>query len=78
MNQRKITHSMIERLIYIDWAVRNNTYPNSTKLSKILEVSVPTISRDIEFLKDRMYAPLKYNYLKKGYFYDEKFELFKN
>ena len=77
MKQRNFTHTMIERLIYIDSAIRNNTYPNSTKLSKILEVSVPTISRDIEFLKDRLCAPIKYNYMKKGYFYDENFELFK-
>ena len=68
MKQRKYTHSMIERLLYIDSEVRNKKYPNSSKLSKVLEVSVPTISRDIEFLRDRLLAPLKYNYAKKGYF----------
>ena len=77
MNQRTFTHSMIERLIYIDYAIRNKMYPNSTKLSESLEVSISTISRDIEFLKDRMCAPIKYNYIKRGYFYDESFELFK-
>jgi predicted DNA-binding transcriptional regulator YafY len=36
------------------------------------EVSIATISRDIEFMKDQLDAPIKYDALQRGYFYEKK------
>ena len=75
-NSKKIsTHSMIERMIFINNIIRTGSYPNTPKLSKQLEVSIATISRDIEFLRDRLKAPIAYDAFHKGYFYTTPYNL---
>nr|WP_252722927.1 HTH domain-containing protein [Treponema pedis] len=50
-------------------------YPSCTRLPEKLECSVPTISRDIEFLRDRFNAPIEYSALKKGYRYTREYDI---
>lgn len=76
MRENKFTHGMIERLIFINKTLNAEIYPNTPKLAKQLEVSIATISRDIEFLRDRLNAPIEYNYERKGYYYSEKYHLY--
>lgn len=61
-------HSLF-RLHKIDQLIRQKTYPNVPVLSRYLEVSTRTIERDLEFLRDRLGAPLKYDPKRRGYFY---------
>ena len=75
MKNYKNTYGIIERLLFINEKLYSNKYPNSSTLAKDLEVSVTTISRDIEFLRDRLKAPIKYCYTNKGYYYFEPFNL---
>ena len=49
--------------------------PNSKQLAFDNEVGIATISRDIEFLKNRFDAPIEYDAKKRGYFYAEDFEM---
>lgn len=72
------TRSMIEWIIFINKKIGSGTYPNTPKLSKELEVSVATISRDIEFLRDRLNAPIAYDTFRKGYFYTMPYNLIEN
>lgn len=72
------TRSMIERIIFINKKIGDGTYPNAPKLSKELEVSIATISRDIEFLRDRLNAPIEYDSYYKGYFYAMPYSLIEN
>ena len=76
MRGTKFTHGMIERLIFINKTLNSDAYPNTPKLAKQLEVSIATISRDIEFLRDRLNAPIEYNHERKGYYYSEKYHLY--
>lgn len=66
MKETKPNHQMLERLIYIHKRIKAGKYPNCTFLSKKLECSIPTINRDIEFLRDRFLAPIEYESAKKG------------
>lgn len=72
---RAITHQMLERLTYIHNRIKAGCFPKTSELAKELECSVPTISRDIMFLRDRFNAPIVYNAQKKGFYYSEKYEM---
>lgn len=65
-----------ERYYWFHNQVKEGKFPNSQKLSTKFEISPKQAQRDIEFMKDRLFAPLEYDSKKKGYYYlDEKFEL---
>lgn len=68
--RKEITnHREIERIVYIHEEIAAGKYPNTTKLAEALECSTSTISRDLEFLKDRCYAPYEYDSTKRGFYY---------
>lgn len=70
------THREIERIVEIHELISNGKYPTTGKLAKLLECSTSTISRDLEFLRDRLYAPYEYDTSKRGYYYtDPNFQL---
>lgn len=61
----------LERFIWFDSKVRGNRYPNAFKLAEEFEVSPKTAQRSIEYFRDRLLAPLQYDYTKRGYFYED-------
>ena len=69
------SHLMLERLSKIHAKIKSGCYPNTKQLAYDNEVSIPTISRDIEFLRDRFGAPIEYDATQRGYFYEEEFEM---
>ena len=75
--RKKITnHREIERIVYIHEKIAADKYPNTTNLAEDLECSTSTISRDLEFLKDRCQAPYEYDSNKRGVYYtDSNFQL---
>ena len=66
------------RILEIDEIIRTDSYPNATTLSKRFEVSKSTIQRDMDFLRDRYNAPLKYDEVKHGFYYTDKSFFVKN
>ena len=69
-------HRAIERIFEIHEQISNGKYPTTGKLAKLLECSTSTISRDLEFLRERCYAPYEYDSSKRGYYYtDPNFQL---
>jgi predicted DNA-binding transcriptional regulator YafY len=71
-DQHTLTRAALPRIYFIDKEIASGKYPNCVKLAKAYETSVPTISRDIEFMRDRLDAPIEYDYQRKGYYYTEK------
>lgn len=63
--------AVMRRIHYIDEKISAGRYPNATSLAKELECNARTIQRDIEYMKDSLYAPLEYDHTKKGYYYTE-------
>lgn len=59
------------RLLFIDSKLRENAYPNSVSLAREWEVSGRTISRDIDYLRDELGAPIEYDRKHNGYYYTE-------
>jgi proteasome accessory factor B len=53
-------------------------FPNCRKLSDELEVSTKTIQRDIDFMRDRLGLPIKYDQLHFGFVYTEPVTHFPN
>lgn len=65
------TRPRVYRFSYIDKKVKAGRYPNSCALADDLGVSRRTILRDVEFMKDSLYAPLEYCPKNRGYYYTE-------
>jgi predicted DNA-binding transcriptional regulator YafY len=62
----------LPRIYRIDAEIAAGKFPNSAYLAKICEASVSTISRDVEFMRDQLLAPIEYDALNRGYYYTEK------
>lgn len=58
------------RLQTIDESIRKGHYPNCEFLAKTCRVTVRCINRDIEFMRDRLKAPIAYDARQRGYYYD--------
>lgn len=50
-----------ERFLWFHERVKATGYPNAAHLSEKFEISPRTAQRDIEFMRDRMFAPLLYS-----------------
>ncbi len=61
-----------ERFLWFDREVRKQRYPNATSLSRQFSISRKTAQRNIEFMRDRLGAPLKYDSRLKGYYYEDR------
>ncbi|MBK1879430.1 helix-turn-helix transcriptional regulator [Pelagicoccus mobilis] len=74
-NDSKI-HSLkrpaIERMLRIHQELKTGSYPNCTTLAREMEVSTKTISRDLDFMRDRMLLPLEYHQSKHGFYYTKE------
>lgn len=60
----------IERILHIDKLLREDTYPSRKEIAETFEVSVKTIERDLEYMRDRLGAPLDYDRERRGFYYD--------
>ncbi len=67
-----VQRSRFARIYYIDQQLRNQQYPNVPKLAEKWEVHRRTIERDIEFMRDRLGAPIAYSRHRMGYYYTKK------
>ena len=65
-----------ERYHWFHGQTKAGRFPNAKKLSERFELSEKQAQREIDFMRDRLYAPLSYNPTKKGYEYeDDSYEL---
>ena len=56
----------------IDRKIASGMYPNCKELAEEYEAHISTIIRDIDFMRDRLFAPIEYSALHRGYYYSEK------
>jgi proteasome accessory factor B len=59
----------IRRFATIDAAIRSGKFPNAPKLAREMEVSLRTVMRDLEFMRDQLGAPMEYHPVKRGFYY---------
>ncbi len=67
--------SVLERVFYFHREILKGKYPNSRTLADQFEISTATSKRDINYLRDRLAAPLHFNPQKNGFEYNEGFHL---
>lgn len=65
------TKSQFSRLLALDREIREGRHPNCLTFSADWEVSQKTVQRDIDFLRDQLRAPIKYDREKKGFYYTD-------
>ncbi len=66
--------SQMERLVWIDKAIRAKGGVSAAQIAERFEVSARQAKRDIEYLKWRIDAPIQYDRKKKLYIYREPFD----
>ncbi len=59
------------RLLAIDEALRSQTFPSMKQLSSLLEKHPRSVSRDLQFMKEQLQAPINYSHEKNGYYYTD-------
>lgn len=59
----------LERMMRIHRMIEDREYPNCTKMSALFEMSVRTLKRDIEFMKDSLRMPIEFDVQKNGYYF---------
>ncbi|MEW6670500.1 MAG: WYL domain-containing protein [Thermodesulfobacteriota bacterium] len=64
--------SLFERFLWFHSWVKAVKYPNARILAEKFEITRKTAQRDIEFMRDRMRAPLVYVAQQRGYEYEDK------
>ena len=62
----------VPRIYWIDEEIASGKYPNSDDLARMYETSISTISRDIDFMRVMLNAPIEYDAFHRGYYYSEK------
>ena len=67
--------SVLERVFYFHREILKGRYPNSRTLADHFEISSATAKRDINYLRDRLVAPLHFNPQKNGFEYNAGFHL---
>lgn len=64
-----------ERIQWLHKQIFEDRYPNAFRISEKFEISHRQAQRDIDYLKNKMSAPVAYDPVKKGFFYTEPFSL---
>ena len=62
--------SQFERVYHIDRLLRGRVAPDKQRLLSVLEVSAPTLKRDLEYMRSRLGAPIVWDRACGGYRYD--------
>lgn len=60
-----------ERYFWFHGQIKASLYPNAKKLAEEFEISPKQAQRDIDFIRDRLGAPLKFNRERNGYEYEK-------
>lgn len=68
-------HLIYERYLWFDAEVKKGRYPNARRLAEEFEISERTARRHIEFMRERLNAPLVYDPRRRGYSYETPFSL---
>ncbi len=66
----------LERMIRFHNLIQEATYPNCTRLAKEFEVTVRTVMRDLDFMRDRLQLPIQFDGQRNGFYYTETVDQF--
>ena len=64
-----------DRIQWFHKKVSERCFPNAAHLAEKFEISHRQAQRDVEYLKNKLGAPLEYSSMNKGYYYSTRFVL---
>jgi predicted DNA-binding transcriptional regulator YafY len=67
--------SNLHRIQWIDNQIRESHFPNCTTIAAQFEITRRQASRDVEYLRYSLGAPVEYDHERRGYAYGEEFEI---
>jgi predicted DNA-binding transcriptional regulator YafY len=70
--RESLPKSALARIYFIDRKIAAGSYPTVRSLAEEYEAGTATICRDIEFMRYRLDAPIKFSHKYNGYYYEEK------
>jgi len=70
--RQSLPKTALPRIYRIEKEIASGKFPNSDGLARLLETSISTISRDIEFMRDQLGAPIEYDAQNRGFYFTEK------
>jgi len=65
-----------ERMMRFHNLIKEESFPNCTRLANEFEVSLRTIMRDVDFMRDRLNLPIEFDSRHNGYYYTQPVEQF--
>lgn len=65
-----------ERMLIIHEKIKAGGYPNCVRMAAEMEVSLRTVKRDVEFMRDRFRLPIEYDEVKHGFYYTRPVDRF--
>jgi predicted DNA-binding transcriptional regulator YafY len=71
-DRKNMPKTALPRIYFIDREIASGKYPNTRTLAEAYETGTATISRDIEFMRDMLDAPIEYDFKRKGFYYTKK------
>jgi predicted DNA-binding transcriptional regulator YafY len=74
IQEQECAMSHMERIFFIDREIRNNGKVTVNHVADEYEVSTRQVKRDIEYMRERLNAPLEWSHEKSGYVYAKAFE----
>ena len=75
-NLQPFSRPPLERMMRFHNLIKEESFPNCTKLAQEFEVTVRTVMRDLDFMRDRLMLPIEFNTQRNGFFYTEPVEQF--
>lgn len=67
--------SNLHRIQWIDDQIRREKYPNCSDIARRFEISRRQASRDIEYLRYSLGAPIEFDPARQGYYYESAFSI---
>ena len=65
-----------ERMMRFHNLLKDESFPNCTRLAREFEVTIRTMMRDVDFMRDRLRLPIEFDSQRNGYYYTEPVEQF--
>jgi predicted DNA-binding transcriptional regulator YafY len=70
--RKSLPKTALPRIYHIDEMIAGGRFPSTRQMAEEYETSMSSISRDIEFMRDSLGAPIEYSAMHRGYYYSEK------
>ncbi|MCX7913650.1 MAG: WYL domain-containing protein [Thermodesulfovibrionales bacterium] len=61
-----------ERYFWFHRQIKDGKFPNASHMAQEFEISAKQAQRDIDFMRDRLSAPLQYDTKRRGYYYSSR------